>query len=256
MPPPIDTSAPRHRLLILVAVVASVAVVAVLAVGLAAASHQVHPGVDHIVPGLSLPPVPTPPPVTDVRPLPSTLPAGSAVASVAWSQVNDGVVAVMPSTDGIYLTMLQVGHEETVPIPVPSALSALRVDATLTATNDSNGNEIGLACTTADRIYGARFSINARGDRFMWLNWPGGPTKLNGIRPGVINSITTANQLSAVCIEHSKSFEMMFAINGTVVADEEVPQLTTQPLFPALYVCSCFGQESTRNSAISVSSIP
>ena len=90
----------------------------------------------------------------------------------------------------------------------------------------------------------------------MWLNWPGGPTQLNDIHSGVIHDITTANQLSAVCIEHSKSFEMMFAINGTVVADEEVPQMTTQPLFPALYICRSNGHEATHNSAISVSTIP
>lgn len=243
-------------MLIVVSVVASVAVVAVLVVGFAAASRQVHPTVPpDIVPELSLPPIPTPPPVTDVQPLPSTLPAGSAVANVAWSQVNDGVVSVVPTNDGVDLTLLQLLQEETVPIPVASGASALRIDTTVTATTDSKGNEIGLACTTADRAYGARFSITANGDRFMWLRWPGGPTELNGIRSGVINDITTANQLSAVCIEHSTSFEMMFAINGTVVADEEVPQLTTQPLFPALYICSCHGHEATHNSAISVSTI-
>ena len=257
IPPPIDRPQPRHTPLIVVSVVASVAVVAVLAVGFTAASRQAHPAVPpDIVPDLSLPPIPTPPPVTDVQPPPSTLPSGSAVANVAWTQVNDGVVSVAPSTGGVDLTLLQLGQEETVPIPVPSALSALRIDETVTATTDSNGNEIGLACSTADRAYGARFSINANGDRFMRLDWPGGPTRLNDIQPGVIHGITTANQLSAVCIEHSKSFEMMFAINGTVVADEEVPQLTTQALFPALYICSCHGHEATHNSAISVSSLP
>ena len=106
-----------------------------------------------------LPPIPTPPPVTDVQPLPSALPAGSAVTNVPWRQVNDGVVSVVPTTDGVELTLLQLGQEEIVPIAVPSPLSALRVDTTVSATNDSNGNEIGLACTTADRAYGARFSI-------------------------------------------------------------------------------------------------
>lgn len=256
MPPPVDRPQPRHTLLILVALVASVAVVAVLAVGFVAASRQMHPAVPpDIAPELSLPPIPTPPPVTDVQPLPSALPAGSAVANIVWTQGNDGVVSVVASNDGVELTLLQLGQEETVPIPVPSPLSALRVDATVTATNDSNGNEIGLACTTPDHAYGARFSINASGDRFMWLNSPGGPTQLNEIQSGVIHDITTPNQLSAVCIEHSKSFEMMFAINGTVVADEEVPQMTTQPLFPALYICSCHGHEATHNSAISVSSL-
>ena len=257
MPPPIDRPAPRHRLVILVSVVASVAIVAVLAAGFIAASRQVHPAVPpDIAPDLSLPPIPTPPPVTDVQPLPSALPAGSAVANVAWTPVNDGVVRVVPSNGGVELTLLQLGQEEIVPIPVPSALPALRVDTTVTATTDSKGNEIGLASTTADRAYGARFSITANGDRFMWLKWPGGPTELNGVRSGVINDISTANQLSAVCIEHSKSFEMMFAINGTVVADEEVPQMTTQPLFPALYICSCHGHEATHNAAISVNSLP
>ena len=169
--------------------------------------------------------------------------------------MNDGVVSVVPAGDGVDLALLQLGQEETVPIPVPSALSALRVDATVSATHDSTGNEIGIACTTPDHAYGARFSIDANGDRFMWLNWPGGPTQLNEIRSGVINDIPTPNQLSAVCIEHSKTFEMMYAINGTVVADEEVPLMTTRPLLPALYICSCFGHEATHNSAISVSAI-
>lgn len=257
LPPPIDSPQQRHTLLILVSVVASVAVVAVLAIGFVAASRQVRQAVPpDIIPGLSLPPIPTPPPVTDVQPLPSALPAGSAVPNAVWTQANDGVVSVVPTNDGVELTLVKLGQEEIVPIPVPSPLPALRVDTSVTATTDSNGNEIGVACTTADRSYGARFSITANGDRFMWLNWPGGPTRLNGIQPGAVHDITTVNQLSAVCIEHSKSFEMMFAINGTVVADDEVPQMTTQPLYPALYICSCHGHEATHNSAIAVSSLP
>lgn len=170
--------------------------------------------------------------------------------------MNDGVVSIVPDADGVELTLLQTGREERVPIPVKSAMPALRVDATITATSDSDGNEIGLACTTADHVHGARFTINANGDRFMWLYWSGGTTELNQIQSGVIHDVTAVNQLSAVCIEHGRRFEMMFAINGTVVADQEVPQMTTEPLYPALYICSCYGHEATHDSGISVSSLP
>lgn len=256
MPPPIDRPAPRHRVLILVSVVASVAVVAVLAVGFVAAARQVHGPPPNNAPLLSLPPIPAPPPVTDVQPLPSVPPTGSPVAPIAWNAVNDGVVSIVPSSDGVNLRLLQLSQEETVPIPVPGAMYALRVDATLSATTDSKGNHIGLACRTADHTYGATFAIDAYGERFISLNGPDGPDTFSQTRSGVINDIGTPNQLSAVCIEHRTSFEMLFAINGTVVADEEVPPITTQPLFPALFICSCNGNEATHNVAISVSSLP
>lgn len=254
-PPPNDRPGHQGRLLILVAVVASVALVAVIAVGFVAAARQAYPPVPDIGSQLSLPPVPTPPPVTDVQPLPSALPTGSTIP-VVWQPTNDGVVRVVPTSDGVDLTLLQLNQEESVPIPVPTAMPALRVDATETATTDSQGNHIGLACRTADHVYGATFAIDAYGERFMTLDGPDGPDTFSEMRSGVINDISTPNQLSAVCIEHSKTFEMMFAINGSVVADEEVPAMTTQPLFPALYICSCNGHEATHNSAITVSSLP
>ena len=257
MPPPVDTPAPQHhRLLIVLSVVVSVAVVAVLAMGFVAASRQVRSIAPDIAPDLSLPPQPTPPPVTDVQPLPSTLPAGSVVTPLGWQQRNDGVVSAVPTNDGVELILLQTGQEERVPIPVHSPMPALRIDATITATTDSAGNELGVACMTADHVYGARFTINANGDRFMWLYGPDGTSELNEIRSGVIHDVTDANQLSGVCIEHGQQFEMMYAINGAVVADVVVPQLTSAPLYPALYICSCFGHEATDNSAISVSSLP
>lgn len=268
-PPPLQGSRLHNRVVAVVAIVVSLAVVAGLVgvVTLVGVKHAAAPVVTPAAslppeptvppePTLSIPAEPTAPPVTDIRPLPSALPTGSLVAKVPWTALNNGVISVVPSSDGVDLTLLQLERRQWVPVPVPSASSALRLDATVTATTDSGGNHIGLACQTPDHEYGATFSIDGNGEWFMSYDWPGGPELLDNAQSGLIHDVKTANRLSAVCIEHSQRFEMLFAINGTVVGDEVVPEMTAEPMFPMLYICSCTGNESTHDSAIAVSSIP
>lgn len=239
---------------VVIALAVSTAVLVVLAAGLVVGTRRV--AVPNIAPLLSLPPIPTVPPVTHVDPLPSALPTGSVIPSLAWTSENDGVVSVEPSGDGVDVALLQVGQKQWVPVRVPSASSALRLDATVTATTNSNGNHVGLACKTPDNKYGATFSIDVNGSWFLSLDSPAGDTLLDNAQSSLIHEDGAANQLSIVCIEHSHSFEMMYAINGTVVADALSPGLTPQPLYPELYLCSCHGRQAMHDSGIAVSSVP
>jgi hypothetical protein len=252
-------------------VVTSAAVGLALLAGFVAVAGSQHLGVAHVAPASPLPPepsdtappvppmpppTPTAPPVTEVHPLPAALPAGSVVPTITWRHESTGVVTVTPSSDGVDVSLMELERKEWVPVPVPTAVSAVRLDATVAVTANGDGNHVGLACKTADHAYGATFSIDVNGQWFLSLDTPTGAILLDNAQSALIHEGKSPNQLSIVCIAHSESFEMLYAINGTVVADELSPGLRLQQLHPELYLCSCHGLEGMHDSAISVSSIP
>jgi hypothetical protein len=165
-------------------------------------------------------------------------------------------VRVTPNVSGVDVALMRPDLREWVPVPLSNAFLALRIDANVTVTQDTAGNRVGLACRTFDQRYGATFSIDGSGEWFMSLDWPEGPTLIDNAQSAQIHPPGTLNMLSIVCADRNGSFEIAFAINGTVVADEITPLLTSEPLHPALYLCSCEGSESMTDTDVAVSMLP
>jgi hypothetical protein len=253
----------RDRVLAVLAVFVGVSLVGLLLVGaLVVLRNQGKAvGVPSLSPLVSLPPVSTPPPASAVHPLPSALPAGSPaaggiVAAIPWRPFDDGTVRVTPNGLAVDVALVRPGLREWVPVPLSIGFLALRIDARVTVTEDTAGNRVGLACRTADQRYGATFSIDGSGEWFMSLDWPQGPTLFDNAQSAQIHPPGTVNLLSVVCADRNGSFEMAYAINGTVVADEMTPLLTSEPLHPELYLCSCQGSESMSDADVAVSMLP
>lgn len=280
-PPPPDPRSWRHVVLVALAVVTSVALVAVLMVGavmVVRGRYEKATGVSNGAPVLSLPPIATPPPIatepaigsppmaippltTAVDPLPAALPTGSPVAGgsaqpIGWRPIDDGTVRVTPTATGADVELVRPGQHEWVTLPLSTNFQAVRIDANVTVTHDSAGNRVGLACRTAEQGYGATFSIDASGEWFMSLDWAEGPTLVGTAQLAQIPPDGAATTLSVVCAETNRSFEMMYAINGTVVADVVTPLVTWDAWHPAVYLCSCNGLESMSVDSVVVSTLP
>lgn len=272
VPPPPDRRNPgEHRLNVLIAIAATAAVLVGLAVGsVALVRYRAPAHVPNIAALLSLPPdptiaplpsfppdLPTPIPVAAVQPLPTTLPtgpviAGAAATPLAWTPLNDGIARVTLTPGGVDVALVRLEQRYWFRAPVSTEFQAMRLDATVTVTADSAGNRVGLGCKSTDNQYGATFSIDASGQWYMSLDWPNGPTLLANAQSPAIHPPGTANTLSIVCANSGASFRMMYAINGSVVADEVSPILTSQPWHPDLYLCSCNGTEGMRDVGVTV----
>ena len=206
-------------------------------------------------------PTPSTAPATDgaiiSRP-PSALPTGQekfgpSSRPVPWTALADNgsaSVAVVPG--GVTFTLDKGGVYNWLNAPVSTWYQNTRVAGDVRFVSGANNNGIGLGCASDDGTVVYAFFIHA--DQTWAIEKQGSavlyPSTLASGVSTAIGPVTKTNHLALICSSSTPSaVVLMFAINGTPVADLTAPS-EAKGWSPTANLCSCSGADTGQFTSV------
>jgi hypothetical protein len=204
-------------------------------------------------------PTPSTEPATDggiIARTPSTLPTGQekfgpSSRAVPWTAVADNgsaSVAVVPG--GVTFTLDSAGVYNWLTAPVSTWYQNTRVSGDVRFVAGANNNGIGLGCQSDDGTVVYAFFIHADQTWAIEKQGSAHPSTLASGVSTAIQPVTTVNHLALTCSSSTPSaVVLMFAINGTPVADLTAPS-EAKGWSPTANLCSCSGADTGQFTSV------